>query len=269
MAIDLEIKVLFCYSPQVLQKTYSNLNELKTDNKVICDATTGILGQNINRGIYKIRVLNVGNHEVKNLQKINGTMRNCLTHVQMRQLVIGLATNASYIVPMYGSLLKQLLILKNYYKATVVVLQLVLCQNTTNARVVATSGKIDIINSNEAFIAIGRTVSANPTVNTIFWLLAHEFGHLMGCRHPYGVTAVGFDNAATGNNHGHCFINSATNKVESGTLMSYAYPPVLYYSNPNLFAYPQPHENDACGEVGKSEAYKTVNANIQKLAGIF
>ena len=268
MVLDLKIRVLFCYSPEVLQSTYRNFRQLATDNSNLCSITTGIFGQNLNRGVYKVNVFHVASVEIAKLQKQYGIPKSCLTLAQVDRLTNGLATNAT----MYGNLRQQLLLLKNYYRATIVVLQVKLCRQVPNgARIIGVSGKVGITNSSEAFVAIARSpVVANKTTTATFcWVLAHEFGHLMGCRHPYGVTRSGFDNAATGNNHGHCFINSTTNKIECGTLMSYAEHPVMYYSNPNLFAYPHPHENDACGEVGKSETYLTVNANIQKLAGIF
>jgi len=88
----------------------------------------------------------------------------------------------------------------------------------------------------------------------------------MGCRHPYG-TRQSCD-STPGDSHGHYLLDQ-NGEIIAGTIMSYAVNRIPYYSDPQLFAYPPPYQNEPCGEAGVSQAFNTVNNNIQKLAGIF
>jgi len=131
------------------------------------------------------------------------------------------------------------------------------------------------LRDNTVVIARGARIKGLPTTWVKSSILAHEFGHLMGCLHPHDLRGgvknqPGFDNTSPNtNNHGDCIIDTYTGKIVTGTIMSYVEQPILYYSNPTIFKYPAPYQNVACGLKGVSEAYKTVNNNIQKLAGIF
>ena len=269
MPPDLDIRVLFCYSTEALEYSYNNLAQLKADNQGLCAITQDIFSRNITT--YNVSITLAGNVEIEELQERYRMSNSTLNSEQLTQLAqCTLDTEKLRNSTIFDELPADLLELKEAYTAAVLVLQVALT-SAYGRGIESEAAIIGTTASRDNTVAIGRTPSMKDQQTYLFdeTILAHEFGHLMGCRHPYGSKKSGFDNVATGNNHGHCFINSATNKIECGTLMSYAEYPIMYYSNPNLFAYPHPHENDACGEVGKSEAYKTVNANIPKLAGIF
>ncbi|UQY79828.1 Zinc-dependent metalloprotease family protein [Candidatus Hepatincola sp. Av] len=263
MLPDLEIKVLFCYSPEVLANTYRDLSQLKSDNQELCQILEDIFQNNIIT--YNVSVLMVDNIEVKELQTQWCLHFPSLTPTQLNYLVKSPSSQSWYKRLKFGSLPQDLLELQNNAFATVVVLETVI----QDSSIVGVSAKIGITNSQEAFIGIGRSLNIKGQLTCVLdkILLAHECGHLMGCRHPRGVGGRGFDNTP-GNNHGHCLLDTSGNIV-AGTIMSYARDAILYYSNPNIFKYPAPYQNMPCGVVGESEAYKTVNNNVQKLVGIF
>ncbi|UQY79830.1 Metallo-peptidase family M12 [Candidatus Hepatincola sp. Av] len=268
MLPDLEIRVLFCYSPEVLSYTYYNFQHLQEDNQEICFFTQDILRRNITT--YNVTVNMINTVKVDNLQQQYSITYPCLTHKQADDLALcTLQQSMQNNDPAkLGILPTHLLRLKNANNATVLVLQVVLC-DITGIKVTGVSSTIGIKSARESIICLGRTLFATGVKNSYIdpTILAHELGHLMGCRHPYGA-GTGFDNTNS-NSHGHCLVDNNSGKVVLGTIMSYAKTITPYYSNPYVFAYPPPYQNIPCGVAGLSEACITVNNNIQKLAGIF
>jgi len=271
MPPNLDIRVLFCYSPEVLANTYYNLAQLEEDNQGLCALTQDMLRKNVY--MYNVSVTLVKTEKVDNLQTQFGIHRNCLLDWQFNKLSeCTLPETANQYPSMFpDDFINGLLQLKADNKATVLVLQALLCSASASGIPLYSKGHASMIGvreSKENVVAIGRAsrlkgikLSSRPTV-----ILTHEFGHLMGCRHPKG-TKAGYD-STEGNSHGHCIEDAAGNMVQ-GTIMSYAKKKVFYFSNPHFFRYSEPHQDKPCGILGESEAYKTVNLNIQKLAGIF
>ncbi len=64
MLPDLEIRVLFCYSPEVLTNTYYNLTNLQKDNLGLCNITQGIFRRNITTYNVSVSVANMVQVEV-------------------------------------------------------------------------------------------------------------------------------------------------------------------------------------------------------------
>ncbi|UQY81012.1 Zinc-dependent metalloprotease [Candidatus Hepatincola sp. Av] len=269
MPPDLDIKVLFCYSSEVLKYSYHNLEQLKADNQGLCAITQDILSKNVTT--YNVSVTLAGNVEIEELQERYGMPNSTLNSEQLTQLAeCTLDTEKVRNRTIFDELPNDLLELKEDYNATVLVLQVAL--TSAYGRVIeGDSAIIGTTASRDNTVVIGRSPSMKDKQTYVFdeTVLAHEFGHLMGCRHPTGLANTGgFDNTP-GNNHGHCLYSAKLRRSLYGTIMSYADNIILYYSNPNIFQYPADFKKYACGEVGRSEAYLTVNANIQKLAGIF
>lgn len=273
MPPNLEIRVLFCYSPEVLTNTYYSLTKLQEDNLGLCNITQGIFRRNITT--YNVSVIVVNMVKIDILQMQDNTHYNCLNTNQMSDLSKCTTLNSLHNNPLkFGPLPEYLLKLKRDNQASVIVLQTLLCETIgATAMIAGTSSTIGVRSSRENVVCVGRA-SLTYNINT-YWLepiiLAHEFGHLMGCKHPYnpnGDIAKGFVNVKSNSKHGHCILNSAGEAIV-GTIMSYAQKQIFYYSNPNIFEYPAPYQNIPCGVLGESEAYKIVDSNIQKLAGIF
>ena len=265
---NLEIKVLFCYSPEFLTNTYHNINELEADNQKLCDITQEILKTNVVS--HKISLIKVMDFQFATLQKKWGKRYPALSIQDNISLVESPADPSLFNKWKYGSLPKLLVKTKEVLQATIVVLQTVLSDRVTsyNRNPLGVACKIGITQPEETFVVLSRktklkgklTADMSPTI------LAHEFGHLMGCRHPYGA-GFGLDPNLS-RSHGHMVRDKNGNAVV-GTIMSYASTRILYYSNPTLFAYPNKYQNIPCGVVDESEAYLTVNNNIKKLAGVF
>ena len=273
MLPDLEIKVLFCYSPEVLTNTYYNLTELQKDNLGLCNITQGVFRKNITSYNVSVRVANMVQVDI--LQMQDNTHYSCLDIEQMTRLSECTTQYSLQNNPLkFGPLPEYLLRLKRDNQATIIVLQTLVCEKIgITLMAVGASATIGVQHSKENVVCVGRTsLTYNFNTNVLEPLiLAHELGHLMGCRHPYNPNSVegGFTNTkSTNSNHGHCILNAA-NEAVVGTIMSYAENQIFYYSNPNIFEYPTPYQNIPCGIVGESEAYKIVDSNIQKLAGIF
>ncbi|UQY79827.1 Zinc-dependent metalloprotease family protein [Candidatus Hepatincola sp. Av] len=268
MPQNLEIRVLFCYSPEVLLYTYPHLAKLIEDNKETCQLIENTLNNNIDRTKYNVKTTYTDSVNIYKLQNQWYRNNTCLTARQLDNLTICTSSNAWYIKIMFGGLPRKILELKKQYTASVVILQVHTCNDGTLFR--GCSAGIGITKPSETVISIGRSdaVLNMPTYRYAAWMVLHELGHLMGCRHPKGTGDV-CDNSG-GNAHGHWFKDPlGTATFPYGTIMSYAEKHILYYSNPNLLKYPAPYQNTPCGVIGVSEAYKTVNNNVQKLAGIF
>ncbi|UQY79829.1 Metallo-peptidase family M12 [Candidatus Hepatincola sp. Av] len=275
MLPNLEIRVLFCYSPEVLTNTYYNLTKLQEDNLGLCNITQGIFRNNVTTYNVSVRVANMVQVDI--LQMQDNTHYSCLDIDQMTKLSECTTQYSLQNNPLkFGPLPEYLLRLKRDNQATIIVLQTLVCEQIGITLMVSgASATIDVKNSKENVVCVGRTsLTYNLNTNVLEPLiLAHELGHLMGCLHPYNpnshIVVSGFTKTKSNNSsHGHCILNAA-NEAVVGTIMSYAQNQVFYYSNPNIFEYPPPYQNIPCGIVGESEAYKIVNNNIQKLAGIF
>jgi len=271
MPQNLEIRVLFCYSPEVLLYTYPDIAMLIEDNKQTCQLIANTLNRNLDRTKYNIKATYTDSVNVYKLQNQWYRSNTCLTNRQLDNLTICTSSNAWYIKPMFGRLPRKILELKSQYQASVVILQVHICRKDNNSSLfIGCAAGIGITKPSEAVISIGRSTAVLNRPNYRFnaSMVVHELGHLMGCRHPKGMGA-GCDNSG-GNAHGHWFKDPlGTATFPYGTIMSYAERHILYYSNPNILKYPAPYQNIACGVLGESEAYKTVNNNVQKLAGIF
>jgi len=268
MPPDLEIKVLFCYSPEVLANTYNNIAELEADNQKLCNLTEDILKHNVIS--FGITLTKLVDFQFATLQKQWGINYAELSTDQTQELVESPAVTGIINSLKFGDTPKILLDTKKALGASIVVLQTVLRQDEVGCPrgVLGAASEIDITKPEEAFVIIGRKVNVKgqTTCSISPLVLAHEFGHLMGCRHPYG-TGRGFD-PESGDSHGHYLLDQ-NGQIVAGTIMSYAKNRVPYYSDPNLFAYPPPYQNEPCGEAGVSQAFNIVNNNVQKLAGIF
>lgn len=272
MLPDLEIRVLFCYSPEVLEKTYYNKANLVQDNDELCCITEDIFKANVTT--YNVSITKVADTEIKTLQYQWGTTVAELSDIQLQRLVMS-TTPTGYIYScfnrlQFGTLPQKLLELKEVWGATVVVLETLLNNDCETADgVMGVSSLIGINNPEEAFVGLGRQRITKKQATSFLTptTLAHELGHLMGCKHPKGDESYGCDNT-DGNSHGH-YLYDLYGNVVAGTIMSYYDDPIWYYSNPTLYRYPAEYQDKPCGKFGESEAYKTVNNNIQKLAGIF
>lgn len=247
---SLNIKVLFFYSPETL-KSYVNKEQLIADIDDFCFILADILNHNIVK--YKTTVTNVANIEFKDMQ--NG--KEVLSPNKIRKLT------KNYPKGVYPHLMQ----LQVAYKANLVVfLPMVKDGNLFfgHAAVIGFTTPYDACLS----LGRGRELKNKKTSEYFPTLFPHEFGHILGCYHalqdgePADSTRVPA--------YGHLVVDEF-GKTIAGTMLASisSRRHILYYSNPNLFCYPSPVQNTACGKLGISENYKIVEANLPRLAATF
>ncbi|XWO14262.1 hypothetical protein HPDP_00980 [Candidatus Hepatincola sp. Pdp] len=255
----LAINILFCYSNKVLNETYLDHDQIMNDNNSLCDFTRDILNQN--SILYDINIVNVCTIEVDDLQN---------TPASWSFPTSSIALLNSYV---QGNLL-QVNDLKELFSATVIVFETFFTSDISD--VTAMSYTTGITSTPEACLCLCRSLVTvdKDTFDISPLILAHELGHLMGCRHPVGQFTT-FESQYAGS-YGHGILQNPRapydkihNPFEYGDIMSYSNDRVYYYSNPTRFPYPEPYLDIAGGVVGVSEAYKIVEENLPKLAGIF
>lgn len=248
--IPLEIKVLFFYSPETLN-SYIDKKQLIEDNNDFCFILADILNHNIVK--YKTKVTNVANILFKDMQ--NG--KDLLSPREIRRIA------KNYPKGLYPNLIQ----LQVAYKANLVVFLPMVKEGYNffgNAAVICFKTPY------EACLALGRgkELKNKKTSECFPTLLPHEFGHILGCYHALkeGEQA----NSSYVPAYGHEVID-LFGKTICGTIMASipAKKHIFYYSNPNLFCYPSPVQNTACGAVGVSENYKIVEENLPRLAATF
>ncbi|UQY80201.1 hypothetical protein HAV_00391 [Candidatus Hepatincola sp. Av] len=248
--IPLTIKVLFFYSPETL-KSYINKEQLIADSNDFCFILANILNHNIVK--YKTTVTKVANIEFKDMQQ----GKEVLSCSEIRSLT------ANYPKGVYPHLIQ----LQTAYKANLVVfLPMVKDGNLFFGNAAA----LGFTTPYEACLSLGRgrELKNKKTSECFPTLLPHELGHILGCNHALtdGAQANGKRVPA----YGH-IAEDEFGEILYGTMMASIRPRkhIFYYSNPNLFCYPFPVQNTACGEVGISENYKIVEANLPRLAATF
>lgn len=256
----LEIRILFCYSKEVLMNTYmGNHLIINGDNDSLCAYTKDVFNWNTTK--YNVNITNIYTVQIHDLQNNPNSF---LYSVGSRELL------DDYVNGKYPAINA----LRNQYNATVVVFETFFVPPTTELK--GLSYKTDITSNNEACLCLCRSSSAYRKMNTHLspTILAHELGHLIGCRHSLEEGEY-FEQQYAGS-YGHAILKDPTktydaknNPAEYGCIMSYASTVVPLYSNPTKFPYPNPHENTAVGVSGVSEAYKVVEENLPKLAGVF
>ncbi|XWO14261.1 Metallo-peptidase family M12 [Candidatus Hepatincola sp. Pdp] len=256
----LTINILFCYSKEVLMNTYMMMpNRIIDDNNKLCLETQDIFNNNAPQ--YLTRVINAGTIQVDNLQNEPSSF----IFPSGTQTLLNNYVNGQY--PNVNALRVQ-------YNATIVVFEIFFASNTQD--LVGLSYQTGINAVAESCLALCRSSKAFPNNNYQLSpiILAHELGHLMGCNHSIEEGTI-FENQYAGS-YAKAILqdenkpyDADTNPANYGDIMTYASNVVLCYSNPTIFPYPEPYTNVAGGVVGVSEAYKVVQTNLPKLAGIF
>jgi len=240
----LTIEILFCYSNKVLSETYLNQDQIINDNNSLCNFTKDILNQNSIH--YDINIVNACTIDIDNLQNTSASWV--------------FPTNAIALLNSYvqGNLL-QVNDLKELFNATVIVFEIFFVSDISD--IMAISYKTGITSANEVCLCLCRSLLAGgkDTFEISPLILAHELGHLMGCRHPVGQL-TNFEEQYAGS-YGHGILQNPRepydrihNPFEYGDIMSYSNNRVYYYSNPTTFPYPEPYLDVAGGVVGVSEA---------------